>query len=203
MTEVVSTSGLDPAYSIQAKEQLMDELDDLLGRYLGLVHRYTFLHQSMAKELASGFFSLARANFSNHNRVRYGQDLYDDRMQALTMFDINPSTDESSNSADIERLLQGTISVTTTQQVNRDLESKRSVVDEDATEAPADPDPKLSISDPLNWFGILVPPALRASQRSFRNATTETIPLLANLSNEMKSIEIEIRRTRKRISKLG
>ncbi|KAL8657841.1 MAG: hypothetical protein Q9226_001502 [Calogaya cf. arnoldii] len=155
MTEVVSTSGLGPVYSIQAKETLMGELDDHLGRYLDLNS------------------------------------------------DINPSTDEPYDSADVERLLQGTIFVTTTQQFYKDLESKESVGDEDATEAPADSDPKLSVSDPLNWFGILVPPALRASQRSFRNATTETIPLLANLSNELKSMEIEIRRTRKRISKLG
>lgn len=29
-----------------------------------------------------GHLSLAQANFSNPNRVRYGQDFYDERMQA-------------------------------------------------------------------------------------------------------------------------
>ena len=30
-----------------------------------------------------GFLSLAEANFSNPNRLRYGQDFYDERMRAL------------------------------------------------------------------------------------------------------------------------
>lgn len=77
------------------------------------------------------------------------------------------------------------------------------MVDEDSTKTPTDKDSKPRISDPLNWFGILVPPALRVSQTSFKIAATETIPLLANLSNEMKSMEIEIRRMRKKIRKLG
>ncbi|KAI4264441.1 MAG: hypothetical protein L6R42_000433 [Xanthoria sp. 1 TBL-2021] len=203
MAEVVSTSGFDPVYSTQAKERLMGDLDELLERYLNLVHRYTSLHQSMAKELASGYFSLAQANFSNHNKVRYGQDFYDDRMQALTTFYINPSTDDPSNDGDVERLLKDTISVTMIQPVSKNLETKKSKVDEDSTKPPISKDSKPSMSDPLNWFGILVPSTLRASQTSFKNAATEIIPLLANLSNEMKSMEIEIRRTRKKIRKAG
>lgn len=31
---------------------------------------------------AQGYLSLAQANFSNSNRVRYGLDHYDERMQA-------------------------------------------------------------------------------------------------------------------------
>lgn len=57
------------------------------------------------------------------------------------------------------------------------------------------------ISDPLKWFGILVPPALKKSQNSFRGVVTEVLPSLANVANEMKSLEIEIRRTRKKIRK--
>ncbi|KAI4282526.1 MAG: hypothetical protein L6R38_002870 [Xanthoria sp. 2 TBL-2021] len=203
MAEVVSTSGLDPVYSTRAKETLTGDLDDLLERYLDLVHRYTSLHQSMAKEFASGFLSLAQANFSNPNRVRYGQDFYDDRMQALTSFYINPSADEPPNDGDVERLLQYAISVTTVQPVSKNPEAKKTVVDEDSTEHSIDNESKPSVSDSLKWFGILVPPAFRASQTSFKSAATETIPLLANLSNEMKSMEIEIRRMRKKIRKLG
>lgn len=32
-----------------------------------------------------GFLSLAQANFSNQNRIRYGQDFYDERMEASLM----------------------------------------------------------------------------------------------------------------------
>ena len=55
--------------------------------------------------------------------------------------------------------------------------------------------------DPLKWFGILVPPALRASQSNFKAAVMDCIPKLATISNEMKEVEIEIRRTRKRLKK--
>lgn len=55
--------------------------------------------------------------------------------------------------------------------------------------------------DPLNWFGILVPPALRASQSSFKSAVIDTIPALASTENEMRKVEIEVRRVRKRLKK--
>ena len=55
--------------------------------------------------------------------------------------------------------------------------------------------------DPLKWFGILVPPALRSSQGNFKEAVTDAIPALATVSREMKELEIEVRRTRKRLRK--
>ena len=55
--------------------------------------------------------------------------------------------------------------------------------------------------DPLNWFGILVPPSLRASQSSFKVGVADLIPVLACISKEMREVEIEVRRTRKRIRK--
>ena len=56
--------------------------------------------------------------------------------------------------------------------------------------------------NPLTWFGVLVPPALRASQSSFKDAVS-FIPTLVTLGNQMGEIEIEVRRTRKRLSKLS
>ena len=32
-----------------------------------------------------GYIALAQANFSNSNRIRYGQDFYDERMQATVI----------------------------------------------------------------------------------------------------------------------
>ena len=57
--------------------------------------------------------------------------------------------------------------------------------------------------DPLNWFGILVPPALRASQSSFKSAVIDIIPALASTTNEMKKLEIRVRQTRKKLKKAG
>lgn len=83
---------------VERKETLVRSLDDLLERYLHLLNQYQTLQQSLAQHFsrvridlaefwthsqsAQGYLSLAQANFSNPNRVRYGQDHYDDRMQA-------------------------------------------------------------------------------------------------------------------------
>ena len=61
---------------------------------------------------------------------------------------------------------------------------------------------KQALQDPIKWFGLLVPPALRLTQAYFRGAVGDTIPALVNVDNEMKEVEIEIRRTRKRLGKL-
>lgn len=58
-------------------------------------------------------------------------------------------------------------------------------------------------TDPLKWFGILVPPALRASQSSFKSAVVDVVPALASLSKQMGKLEIEVRRTRKRLRKMN
>jgi hypothetical protein len=56
--------------------------------------------------------------------------------------------------------------------------------------------------DPLRWFGILVPPALRSAQSSFVSVVEGPIPQLANVARELRSQEIEIGRVRKQIKKL-
>ena len=58
-----------------------------------------------------------------------------------------------------------------------------------------------SSSDPLRWFGILLPPALRESQGSFRNVITGDIPSLASTAKEMRELEIRVRRARKKLKK--
>lgn len=116
---------------------------------------------------------------------------------------INHSADECPHGSDLEQLLQDTISVTTIQSFSQNLGVEQSMVKGDRAEVETGNVSKHSIADPLNWFGILVPQALRASQSSFKHAVTETVPLLANLSNEMKRTEIDIRRMRKKIRKMG
>lgn len=55
--------------------------------------------------------------------------------------------------------------------------------------------------DPLDWFGILVPPALRASQEAFSHAVVESIPSLATVIEEMHLVEEGIRRKRQELLK--
>lgn len=57
-------------------------------------------------------------------------------------------------------------------------------------------------TDPLRWFGILVPPALRAAQTTFVGAVEGPIPRLATIAREMRIQEIEIGRVKKQIKKM-
>lgn len=55
--------------------------------------------------------------------------------------------------------------------------------------------------DPIRWFGLVVPTALRTAQNQFVTVTSDAIPMLVNLSMEIRLLEIEIGRTRKKILK--
>ncbi len=69
----------------------------------------------------------------------------------------------------------------------------------EASKAKCEPYPR----DPLNWFGILVPPALRQSQAAFKSAAIGIVPALASIAKEMKDVELEVRRARKKLRKVG
>ncbi|KAL8952208.1 MAG: hypothetical protein Q9222_001863 [Ikaeria aurantiellina] len=186
MNEVAVQSKPHLDSSLHMKDSLKRSLDDLL-------------------ENSTAFFGMMRANFTNPNRIRYGQDFYDARMQASTTFDVHSSL---KNSTELELLLHS-LRVTTTLEKSEMTARVPEFEDEDGEESLARSTRKakststVPAQDPLRWFGILVPAALKASQASFRKTVTGTIPDLANVSNEMKQLEIEIRRTRKKIKKLG
>jgi hypothetical protein len=55
--------------------------------------------------------------------------------------------------------------------------------------------------DPLRWFGILVPPALRSAQSSFISTVEGSVPHLASVAKELRIQEIEIGRVRKQIKR--
>lgn len=57
-------------------------------------------------------------------------------------------------------------------------------------------------TDPLRWFGILVPPALRTAQSTFVAAVEGSVPQLASVARELRRQEMEIGRVRKQIKKL-
>jgi hypothetical protein len=57
-------------------------------------------------------------------------------------------------------------------------------------------------TDPLRWFGILVPPALRTAQTTFVGAVEGPVAQLATIAKDMKTQKIEIERVKKQIKKL-
>jgi cytoskeletal protein RodZ len=59
-----------------------------------------------------------------------------------------------------------------------------------------------TLVDPIRWFGILVPPALRSAQASFVASVKGPIPQLSTLASELRGTEVDIGRLRKQIKKL-
>jgi hypothetical protein len=59
-----------------------------------------------------------------------------------------------------------------------------------------------TLIDPIRWFGILVPPALRSAQASFLASVKGPIPQLSTLASELRGAEVDIGRLRKQIKKL-
>ncbi|MCJ1288404.1 hypothetical protein MMC26_007761 [Xylographa opegraphella] len=53
--------------------------------------------------------------------------------------------------------------------------------------------------DPLDWFGILVPPALGTAQAAFKSALNEAVSNVINISVEMRDLEAEVEGLRRRI----
>ncbi|RDA84263.1 hypothetical protein CP532_1972 [Ophiocordyceps camponoti-leonardi (nom. inval.)] len=56
--------------------------------------------------------------------------------------------------------------------------------------------------DPLRWFGMSVPTALRTAQSQSVEAVEHIIPALVSVQTEMLAVEIEVRRARKRRDKV-
>jgi hypothetical protein len=52
--------------------------------------------------------------------------------------------------------------------------------------------------DVLKWFGILTPAALRTAQASSVRLVTEAVPRVVDLDIQLRELEIDIRRARKR-----
>jgi hypothetical protein len=70
-----------------------------------------------------------------------------------------------------------------------------------ATAKPSSPSstktkPAPSNRDPLNWYGILIPPPLRQAQASFISAVESSVPQLLNTSASMHDLEARITKLR-------
>ncbi|OCK88210.1 uncharacterized protein K441DRAFT_669479 [Cenococcum geophilum 1.58] len=205
MVEILVLGGRAPAVIALSRDELLHKLDGLLERYLNLLDRYQQARLQLSNHLSSGFLSLAQANFSNSSRTRFGQDYYDGRMQASTKIAIqehdsassfliskSPSaTRSATQSSNTSRLAKGPASVS----IDSETASQSFMHDESPSSWTVKP------IDPIRWFGILLPQALRNTQRSFADAVEGPVVNLVTLTKELRSLEIEIGRLRKQIKK--
>ncbi|KAH0145888.1 hypothetical protein KCU67_g12461, partial [Aureobasidium melanogenum] len=208
-------------------DELRDQLDALWEKHLTLLDSYHQAQQQIARHFSSGFFHLAQATFKSTTRVRYGQEYYDDRMQATTRLDA--SVDDQ----DLPRLalqVNDTTSPSTKHSTNQSSDEKADEKDEDTpaqqptppSTPPTESDKKLpdeqshenksenaddkgstqkKVRDPIHWYGILVPPSLRSSQISFKSAIQDPVVEAANSAQALRHVNMEIRKLRKDIKK--
>jgi vacuolar-type H+-ATPase subunit D/Vma8 len=187
MAAVASERTSTPQLEAKNAEDLLQRLDDLLEQYLNTLDEYQKARERLSANLSAGHMSLAQANFSNTTGRRYGQDHYDERMQAQRIISVSclrgdqepPFRFESAENAKTEQGETG----------------------KEKTEKEAKCNPKTK--DPLKWFGVLVPQPLRSAQASFTSAVETSIPDLLNVQQQLRHLEIEIGRTRKSLKKLG
>ncbi|ORX91998.1 hypothetical protein BCR34DRAFT_594959 [Clohesyomyces aquaticus] len=195
------------------KGDLISKLDDLLEQYLTTLDRYQKAQQQLTSFLSSGFLSLAKANFNNRSNARYGQDYYDERMQATKTVIISGEdpnvTFACSPTSGSAPIVAETESADTKTPVEEKETSESPSPEtatpttqpqsEDANDASSG-DNKIRL-DPLRWFGILVPPELRSAQSSFVSAVEGRLPEVVTVMKELRRLEVEIGRLRKQIKK--
>jgi coiled-coil domain-containing protein 115 len=179
-------------------------IDPLLERYLGLLDEYTQMRAELSRLQTGMYQNIARANFSAERGMRYGQDYFDDRMQASRILQIttdhrdlprfkvavsqhsegpDTETDEGSGKNDDKEHTEGC-------RDNKNLKDAKT-------------DGKKKPVNPLHWYGLLTPLPLRQAQTLAVQSIEEVIPKLVSVNAEMLAVEIEVRRARKKRAKAG
>ncbi|EOO02217.1 hypothetical protein UCRPA7_2213 [Phaeoacremonium minimum UCRPA7] len=161
------------------------DIDLLLERYLTLVDEYTKLRSKLNQLQVDIYQNIARANYSAERGIRYGPDLYDERMQAVRQLNIAVGEDN------VPSFEIGLSQAEVTDDVKSDSQSN-----DDGQEKPTQK-PK----DPLRWFGVLTPMPLRVAQKEAIEAVEDIVPKLVSINAEMIEVEIQVRRQKKRRAK--
>ncbi|KAI0999421.1 hypothetical protein K3495_g8774 [Podosphaera aphanis] len=183
------------------------EIDRLFELYLNLVHQYDVLRKSLNELHSTTQYNIARANFKAARGMRYGEELYDARMQATKRCHLTLQRENDTAAF--------TVSILDTQVVLPCSQDDGYVGIPNET---ADGEPQESISkekcnggnksenspsrNPMNMFGILVPKELRLAQEASIKIVQDIIPYILTLDAEMKQLEIKIRRERKQRIKI-
>ncbi|ROT40332.1 hypothetical protein SODALDRAFT_376121 [Sodiomyces alkalinus F11] len=180
-------------------------IEQLLERYLDLLDEYTTLRDSLGKAQAAMYQNLARANFTAERGMRYGQDYYDDRMQASRTLTIRRQDDRSPPRFEVT--MPPTEGMVDTDTKTEDASSLPVDDQQEGGEPPKEASEDTTTRtkprhrDPIHWYGILAPMTLRQAQSQAVRAVQDIIPRLVTVNAELQHLEIEIRRARKKRAK--
>ena len=189
------------------------DVDSLLERYLDLLDEYTKLRSALTALQTNIYQNIARANFSAERGIRYGRDMYDERMQAsraLTVMEGNKGTpvfeigllvEEKSHVKAEEEASQDKEKDVNGIETGKEREPEMQNEDEKEKQSQDKKQKAQSPRDPLRWFGILTPVPLRQAQSKSIEAVEKIIPKLVTVSAQMADVEIRVRRARKKRAK--
>ncbi|CAN9241810.1 unnamed protein product [Alternaria sp. RS040] len=178
------------------KDGLLDLLDAKLEHYLHTLHEYQEAMQQLSKELSS---ALRKVHIAEHGSAKSDQPYFSVYSPFATTQHSDP--DNTSNSTEQANEAQGSdlpkakgddAKSTPDPNSQSSQSSEKAKEESSSTEKP---------TDPLRWFGILVPPALRTAQSTFVSAVEGPIPQLVTILRDLRTQEIEIGRIRKQIKK--
>jgi hypothetical protein len=182
-------------------DALTEHIDGLLERYLGLLDEYAKLRLSLSDLQSRVYQNIARANFSAERGVRYGQDLYDQRMQSLRRLKITEG-DNNALTCTVVPLTAKTEEETSAEtKETGDKPSDGKAPQENQAGDEKEEKQTTKRTDPLKWFGILIPMALRQAQAQAIESVEHIIPRLVSVDSEMAEVEIQVRRARKKRAK--
>ncbi|KAI8930202.1 hypothetical protein BC831DRAFT_440849 [Entophlyctis helioformis] len=200
MLAAATTTSADLDARIDAKLLgLMDLADDYLAQT-----------PLLAKTLNSAFFNLAQAKYIiGPSRLTRSQ--YDRRMQALVTvdttdarFELRLPGDAPTSKSDDDGQTDQTEPTAQTEQTEQALRNRRARAQQKPSPPTTDTKPPAQSTakperDPLHWYGVLVPSALRDSQSSFK-AGLPHIVALANMRRELmarvQDLEVDLRMSR-------
>lgn len=173
---------------------LMSRLDQLLAEYLALLDQYTTLRTRLSETFSPAFLSLAQAQRTSTlgPARRYGEECYDQRMKAQRRLLVELSKDAPL------RVKMEKVQASEKPHLDRDGEKtetekeREDVIEQKDTAAATRTKIDPADRDPISWFGILVPPSLKLTQRYCVTAVEELMPALVNVDAEMKALEVKI-----------
>lgn len=177
-------------------------IDDLLKHYLTLLDKYSTLRADLSRLQTATFQHLARANFTAERGLRFGPDHYDERMQALRRAQITDSGPDSGPTLHVvksTRIPTGT-AVPASEKTQTEDDAGEETTEEEILERETS-EPTQPPRDPIRWFGLLTPLALRQTQACAVEVVERVVPQLVTVEAEMRRVEIEVRRARKRRAK--
>ncbi|KAJ2083120.1 hypothetical protein H4R24_001033 [Coemansia sp. RSA 988] len=183
-------------------ESAHQKIDEGLLELLDVFSEYQRIRESSNALLREAFFDLSVARRSAGYQW-ISADMYSGRAQAITTVDINPLTDtinivrkhrqeqcadevqQDGPSEGLRRRHQASDSRTSTdgekdEKVNSDKDEKTAI--ELGSSSPS----RVRSDDPLLWFGMLVPPALKKAQGGFVDALDQLVRL-AQLKRQLEA----------------